>query len=806
MIRHPAFPDDPWRIRETELDLDVLAQTESLFALSNGHLGLRGNLDEGEPNGIPGTYLNSVFDLRPLAYDEAGYGYPESGQTVINVTNGKLIRLLVDDEPLDVRYGRLLKHERTLDLRAGTLQRDVEWRSPAGQAVRISSTRLVSFTQRAIAAICYEVEPLEDAARVVLQSELVANETPGEPVLSSDPRQAAILENVLHSEDYETRDMMVTLVHHTQRSGLRIAAAMDHIVEPLADMRTAVDCRPDIGRLTLTRSVAPGECLRLVKFLAYGWSSRRSSRALMDQLLAALTAARHVGWDGLLADQREFLDNFWSNCDVELDGDAEVQQAVRFALFHVLQAGARGEDRPIPAKGLTGPGYDGHTFWDSETFVLPMLTCSIPMAAASALRWRHSTLPQAQARARLLGIDGATFPWRTIAGEESSGYWPASIAAVHINADIADAVVRYVGLTGDDAFEAETGLELLVETARAWYTLGHFDADGGFRIDGVTGPDEYSALANNNVYTNLMAQQNLLEAADAAERHPARATELGVSEAEKEHWREAANAMVVPFDERLGVHQQSEGFTHLQMWNFEACPPEKYPLLLNFPYFQLYRSQVIKQPDLVLAMVMRGDAFTLEQKIRNFAYYEPLTVRDSSLSAGTEAVVAAEIGQLDLAYDYLVEAALLDLDDLEHNTRDGIHIAAVAGAWIALVVGFGGTRIRRGVLTFAPRLPAQLNRLMFKLMYRGGPIQVTMTNGTATYLLLGGGPLTISHHGESLELEPGQSVTRRIPPPPSGPRPKQPPGREPLRHWQMRPASTTSQQSQEVPQPSARPS
>ena len=779
MIRHPAFPENPWQIRETELDLQVLAQTESIFALANGHIGLRGNLDEGEPSLLPGTYLNSVFDVRPLAYVEPGYGYPQSGQTVINVTNGKLIHLLVDDEPFDVRYGHVARHQRSLDLRAGTLDREAEWVSPAGQRVRVSSRRLVSFTQRAMAAIWYEVEPLEKPIRIVLQSELVANEPAGDAPITNDPRRPAPLEAALISEEYHCGNLAVQLVHRTRASGLRLAAAMDHFIDGPEDLHVQCECSPDTGRVSIAARLEPGQCVRLVKLLAYGWSGHRSRQAVLDQVLAAMTAARYTGWDGLLAEQRQYLDEFWDNADVELEGDPEVQQAVRFGLFHVLQAGARGDDRPIPAKGLTGPGYDGHAFWDTEAFVLPMLTCALPPAAASALRWRQATLPAARQRAQELGLRGAAFPWRTINGEESSGYWPASTAAFHVNADIAHAVVQYVRTTGDDEFEAGTAVELLVETARLWCALGHYDADQRFRIDGVTGPDEYSALADNNVYTNLMAQQNLLEAAVAAERHPNEASALGVTPAELEAWRSAARAMFIPYDERLGVHPQAQGFTDYAEWDFAATPPEHYPLLLHAPYFDLYRKQVIKQPDLVLAMHLRGDAFSEEQKARNFAYYERLTVRDSSLSAGTEAVMAAEVGHLDLAYEYLVEAALLDLEDLEHNTRDGIHIAAVAGAWIALVQGFGGARVRGDRLCFTPRLPDLLPRLQFKLRYRGQHLQVTATPQNATYTLLEGDGLPLEHHGQPFTLASGP-VTWPIPPAPRRPRPSQPPGREPL--------------------------
>ena len=780
MIKHPNFVVEPWAMRETALDLAALAQAESVFALSNGHLGLRGNLDEGEPFGLPGTYLGSFYELRPLPYAEAGYGYPESGQTILNVTNGKIIRLLVDDEPLDVRHGQLLAHERELDLRAGVLRRRVEWRSPAGTAVRVCSTRLVSFVQRSAAAILYEVEPLEGAVRVVVQSGLVANEPA--PARSADPRAAAVLESPLLSEAFFDHDLRAVLSHTTRNSKLRLAAGMDHIVEGPEGTDTASESRGDLARVTVAADLAHGERLRVVKFLGYAWSSRRSHPALHDEVVAALAQARHTGWDGLVAGQRTYLDAFWEGADIELDGDPELQLAMRFGLFHTLQAGARAEQRAIAAKGLTGPGYDGHTFWDTERFILPVLTYSAPNAAADALRWRHATLDLARERATQLGLAGAAFPWRTIRGHECSGYWPAGTAAFHINGDIADAVIRYQSATGDETFEREVGLELLVETARLWRSLGHHDAEGRFHIDGVTGPDEYSAIADNNIYTNLLAQRNMEAAAASVARHPRGAAALGVDPEEAAAWRDAAQAVVIPWDDTLGVHSQSEGFTRHQVWDFEHTRPDQYPLLLHFPYFDLYRKQVVKQADLVLAMHIFGGAFSDEEKTRNFAYYEALTVRDSSLSAATQAVVAAEVGHLELAYDYFREAGLIDLDDLAQNTVDGLHIASLAGVLIAAVAGFGGMRDYGGKLRFAPRLPVRLERLAFRLLVRGRRLSVEATKTHATYTLLAGAPLELAHHGEAITLSTDSPVTAAIPPTAcSGQPPSQPKRRMPAR-------------------------
>jgi alpha,alpha-trehalose phosphorylase len=276
-----------------------------------------------------------------------------------------------------------------------------------------------------------------------------------------------------------------------------------------------------------------------------------------------------------------------------------------------------------------------------------------------------------------------------------------------------------------------------------------------------------------------MAQHNLRWAAEVVQRHPEKAGTLSVDAEEAASWREAAEKMFIPYDERLGVTPQAETFTEHAMWNFSETRPDQYPLFLHFPYFDLYRKQVVKQSDLVLAMHLRGDAFTPEQKARNFAYYEPLTVRDSSLSASTQAVMAAEVGQLQLAYDYLGEGALMDLHNLARNARDGVHMASLAGAWSALVAGFGGMRLQNGLLSFKPRLPDTLERLAFHLLFHGCRLRIEVRAKEVTYSLRDGSPLTICHYGEEIILPVDGMVSRPIPKIQVGPRPSQPPGRTP---------------------------
>jgi alpha,alpha-trehalose phosphorylase len=777
MTPEPRHPVEPWALVEEGVDIERLAQAESLFALSNGHIGLRGNLDEGEPAGMSGTYLNGFYESFPLEYGERGYGFAEDGQSIVNVTDGKIIRLQVEDEPLDVHRGEVIHHERRLDFRSGVLERSLHWRAASGHEVKLRTRRLVSFSLRSLAAIEYEIEAVDRPIRVAIQSNLQANKV--DAAHEDDPRKARAMNDVLRPLLSVDHGMRVVLGHETKQSGLVMASGMEHVLEHDGDVSTLTQSEPDLGRVTMSAELEPGRSLRLYKFLAYHWSSQQSVDWLRDQVDASLESALAEGFDGLAEAQRETLDRYWQRADVELEGDPQLQQALRFAMFHLFQAAVRNEGRAVPAKGLTGSGYDGHAFWDTESFVLPVLTFTAPKTVRHALEWRHSTLDSARERARPLGLRGAAMPWRTIHGEECSGYWPAGTAAFHVNAAVAAAVRRYVTVTGDMEFERRIGCELLVETARMWASLGYHDERGDFRIDGVTGPDEYSALVDNNVYTNLMAQLNLRSAVESTGRHPEACGELGVDDGERHEWQRAAEAMFIPYDEERGLHPQDQDFLEHQPWDFEDTPPDKYPLLLHYPYFQLYRRQVIKQADLILAMHWRGDAFTAEQKHRNFDYYERLTVRDSSLSASTQSVLAAEVGHLELARDYLEEAAFMDLEDLAHNTKDGLHMASLAGAVLGAVAGFGGVRDYGGRLSFRPRLPNGIDRLRFSLELRGTVLRVQIGSDSTTFTLAQGDSVRFTHWDEEVTLQGGDSVTLDIPSHEEEDAPVPPPGREP---------------------------
>ena len=782
-----TFTVDPWCLREPELDLDVLASTEAVLTVANGNLGVRGTLDEGEPVGHPGTYLAGVHELRTMVYTETGNGDPEATETLVNTIDGTVVRLLVDGHPLDVRTGTLQHHERVLDFRAGTLERRLRWRSPGDRCVEVTSTRLVSLDQRGVFALRYTVRALDQPVEVVLQSGLVANVR--KPHLPDDPGGEDLLAHALQAVEHGAVGSRLTLMHRTDRTELLVGATAEHEVESSAgvsDLESSGEADPDQARFSVRARLEPGESVTLTKLVAYVWSGIRGVPALRDELAGMLAVASNIGFDELVAHQREILDDYWESADVEVDGDDELQQAVRFALFHILQAAARAEGHGIAGKALTGTGYEGHVFWDTETFVLQVATAVRPEVTRHALAWRHATLAQARARAHTLDLKGATFPWRTITGPECSGYWPAGTAAFHINADIADAVLRYVDATDDEQFAREAGVELLVETARLWMSLGHWGRDERFHVFGVTGPDEYSALGDDNVYTNLMMQRNLRGAAGWARVYRESTEPLEVTPDEIERWERAADAVFVPYDEQLGVHPQHAGFIDQPQWDFPGTAEEQYPLHSFFPYLQLYRKQVVKQADLVLALFLRGDAFTDEEKARDFDYYERVTVRDSSLSACCQAIIAAEVGLPDLAHQYIVESALADIRDAEHDSSDGLHVAALAGTWLALVCGFGGLRHTYSgrvdaQLSFRPTLPEELPRLRYRLLFRGRLLRVTVERESTTYELVRGEPLTVRHERDDVELSTEAPVTRSNTPHPEPPMPTQPETRAPGR-------------------------
>ena len=782
-LRPPShdYPADEWNIIEKGFHPEFLAQLETMLALGNGYLGMRGCPEEGGPNAENGTFINGFYETRPIVYGEEAYGFAKTGQTILNVTDSKIIKLFVDDEPFWLPNAHCLRYDRRLNMRSGTLDREILWETPAGKQVLITSRRLVSFVHRHVAAISYRVTLLNAEAPIVISSEMVANETSARSN-GHDPRQASIFAApALHHRASYAKDRRIVLCHATEKSRLTLACATDHALETeCPDAYKAVHTE-DSGQVAFTIQARPGCPIHLTKYMVYHTSPTASAEELCARAEWTLDRVKHQGFQQLLAAQEQYVDNFWRRSDIrvrDIQEDrvkrttVEIQQAIRFNLFHILQASARAEDAGVPAKGLTGQAYEGHYFWDTEIYLLPFLTYTSPRIARNLLTVRYKMLTQARAHARLLGHRGAMFPWRTISGEEASAYYAAGTAQYHINADIMYALRKYVQATGDELFLQDYGAEMLVETARLWLGLGFYsDGKGGkFCINAVTGPDEYNTVVNNNAYTNLMARENLRYAAQTVESLRATTPEVYnalvyktvLEPSEVEAWIRAAERMYVPYDEKLKIIPQDDNFLDREPWDFQNTPPDHYPLLLFYHPLNIYRKQVIKQADVVLAMFLLGNAFSQEAKQRNFEFYDPLTTGDSSLSSCIEAIIAAQIGDMEKAIRYGMAALLMDLADVGGNVKDGCHIASMGGTWMMLTYGFGGMRDDDGTLSFWPRRAPEENAILrFPLTYRGQMLEVEIGLETVAYTLREGACVVIRHETEEIQLTPEHPLAVR---------------------------------------------
>ncbi|GAB3147536.1 glycosyl hydrolase family 65 protein [Microbacterium neimengense] len=781
MIDRDRFPVDPWRLVERSFDIDEAGVTETLFTVGNGYLGLRGNQPEGRFGHEQGTFINGFHEVFPIRHAEQAYGFAEVGQTIINAPDAKVMRVYVDDEPLSFDVAEILEYERSLDLRDGVLRRHLLWRTPSGKEVRIDFERMVSFEEKHLALMSIEVTVLNADAPVTISCQLV-NRQDGEDVYGGrpasklkagfDPRRAErIEERVLQPQEFWQDGARSVLSYQVTHSEMTLAVAADHIVETANEYTARTLIQPDIAKNVFRVQAKAGVPVKVTKLVSYHTSRGVPAAELVDRCRRTLDRAGQEGVATQYAVQRAWLDAFWDRSDVRIAGHDDLQQATRWCLFQLAQAAARADGLGVPAKGVSGSGYSGHYFWDTEVYVLPFLTYTSPHWARNALRMRVHMLPDARRRAFQLNEAGALFPWRTINGEEASAYYAAGTAQYHINADVSFALAKYVRATGDVDFLYREAVDIAVETARLWNSLGFWrdEVDGAdsFHIHGVTGPDEYTTVVNDNLFTNVMARFNLRFAARtvremelaAPEAYRLMADRLGLDPEEPEIWEKAADAMHIPFSPALGIHPQDAVFLEREVWDLENTPDEQRPLLLHFHPLVIYRYQVLKQADVVLALFLQGNHFTEAEKLADFQYYDPLTTGDSTLSGVVQSILAAEVGYQDLALEYFLDSIFVDLADLHNNAADGVHVASAGGVWASLVSGFGGMRDHYGELTFDPRLPAAWPELSYALTWHASHLDITLRRDEMIVRNRAGGEdVSFSVRGTAYTISPDEEL------------------------------------------------
>jgi alpha,alpha-trehalose phosphorylase len=772
------FPPDPWRLTEAFYDSADLGTTETLFAVGNGYLGMRGNVEEGHDSHSHGTFINGFHETWPIRHPEEAFGLARVGQSIVNVPDAKTMRLFVDDEPLLLSVADIVSYERTLNFAEGLLTRDIVWRTPAGNRVHVRSRRMVSFTQRHLAVLTLEVTLLDRAAPIAVTSHIVNRQdglneyrTRFVDKGAADPRKAEgfagrVLQPVAHSGG----DIRATLGYRCTNSGMTLAVGTDHQIETENEYEQVPQVEEDHAKHVFRILALPGKKVTITKTVSYHTSRNVPAAELVHRCQRTLDRVRTEGVEKQFADQRAWMSDYWARSDVEVEGQPEVQQAIRWNLFQLAQAGGRADGNGIAAKGVTGSGYGGHYFWDTEIYVVPYFSYTTPLCARNALRFRYTMLHAAERRAQELTQDGALFPWRTINGEEASAAYAAGTAQYHIDADVSYAVSKYVQASGDQEFMGREGIDILVQTARMWADLGFWRSNGiedSFRIHGVTGPDEYTTVVNDNLFTNVMARHNLWHAAQAVQdlaaasplHHARMVARLGLRAAEVAEWIRAAEAMHIPYDAYLGIHPQDAAFHEREVWDLPNTPPDKKPLMLHYHPLVIYRFQVLKQADVVLALFLQGEHFTAEEKLADFEYYEPITTGDSSLSAVVQSIIAAEVGYHVNALHHFYRGLFLDLADLGGNTSDGVHVASTGGVWNSLVYGFGGMRDHGGAITFDPRLPESWSALTFRITIRGTRLRVTVTSDSLELAVEVGSTVTVEVRGKQVVVTSKSPVT-----------------------------------------------
>jgi alpha,alpha-trehalose phosphorylase len=742
-----------YEVKNFSLDNDRLLRYETLFHNANGYLGVRSAFEEGYPDSyqsVRGEYINGFYDFAPMRQAETLCGLTEEKQVMLNVADTQGIRLTVCGEPFSMFDGTVLKSARTLDMARGVTIRRVVWRSPKQRELEIEITRMASFEMLPLFTIEYRARALNFSGPAEFCSTHI-----GEVCNSSsqgDPRVACDTGRHLRPESVNfTSGGFSVITSQTMKSGLTAVSAVAHRLSAPATESRKIQGKTAVRTFRL--NLEQGRETVLTKYTVLC-----DSIHIPDCKTRAVSLMEHavsVPLSHWYEAQERYLEKFWDTGDVRLEGDASLQSAITYNLYQLIQSVGKDPHSNVAAKGLSGEGYEGHYFWDTEMYIEPYFLLTRPELARNLIAYRYTTLDAARENARILGHrKGALYPWRTIMGRECSGYFPSGSAQYHINGDIAYSIINYYLITKDFDFIRRCGAEILFETARLWLDVGNYH-EGRYHINCVTGPDEYTCLVNNNYYTNAIAKNNLKWAVrfyrmlkDRNEILPL-AERLSLRESEIDAFQKAADAMYLPYDAERDINPQDDSFLSKKQWDLSQTPPEAFPLLLHYHPLCLYRYQVCKQADTVLAHFVLEDEQKFSTMRHSFDYYERITTHDSSLSSCIFCIMAARLGMTEKAYCYFGKSAETDLMNTHGHTRDGIHVANMGGVYMAIVYGFGGLRIKEDGIHLAPVLPEQWTGYDFKLRVEDSLLSISVKRTACEITLLDGAEKTLFLYGKA---------------------------------------------------------
>ena len=689
------------------------AYLETIFSLGNGHFGIRAG-DPFTPSPTAGTVVNGFYELSPIQYGETAFGYAKNHQTTVALPDLRLITIKTDAGTTLTATASATKE---LNMRDGVLTES--WQATAQPNAHFSVTLRSVLSQPGTnqAAFTYEIQSLDYTGGLTISKSITM---PTAAADTDDPRRARQVKSLRFAADGDDQSCLATVATTYSKQTVQLK------IQSRRGLNLHINMRPGT---TIEYPVVAGV-------------------SAINEPVGALQSGTEIAQEAA-----QYWQQLWDRSATSIAGNDQLDKAIHYNLFQLSSSAGQDGKTNIAAKGLSGTGYEGHYFWDTEMYMLPFLTYTNPRIARKILEYRGSVLPQAKRRARLLGVKaGALFAWRTINGEEASAYFPAGTAQYHIDADVAYAVNRYYQVTDDKDFMAKTGLELLMETARFWTNFGHYTAAKRFEFFDVTGPDEYTAMVNNNYYTNRLAKFNLQCAAQMAQLFPDTAQRLGISQSEMTQWTQIAVAIYLPYSDKLRIRAQDDSALSKPVWPFKDTPKANYPLLLHYHPLDIYRHQVNKQADTLLADYLFDDG-DLEQVQRDYDYYERITTHDSSLSRSIFSALAAKLGNSDKAHAYFMDTAQMDLLDIQGNAADGLHIANLGGSWLSIATGFGGIHMAKGQLQITNHLPKQIAGLSLRIVVQGRLLQIRYQHDGTRVELLRGEPLTVCVDGQTTTIK-----------------------------------------------------
>ena len=762
--REPIYKIEPWNITEEEFLLKNNYRNETTFSLANGYIGTRGTFEEAYDfdveTGLEGNFVNGFYESEHIRYGEWNFGFPTESQSLLNLPNAKIIKLFIEDEEFSMLTGEIEDYKRVLHMKEGRITRDLIWVSPKGKKVKISISRFVSFNNKNLMEIRYKVTPLNFSGNLKFISAIdvnVENHTrKTNPLVDYGPFGKRLANDYIDSIKDELYYEGITL-----NSELSIACGALNKISSENFIRKNFK-NYELCGVSYEFYAKENEEIILDKFIAYSTSLDMNCEKLHGFIKAILSDAEEQGYIEAEREQKEYVEEFWRTADVIIEGDDALQQGIRFNLFHLMQSAGRDGKTGMGAKGLSGEGYEGHYFWDTEMYVLPVFVYTKPDLAKKLLDYRYFTLDKARERARVLGHDkGALYPWRTINGGEASTYFPLGTAQYHINADIAYAFKLYVDVNDDFHYLKDKAAEVLCETARVWADVGSFSEYVGnkYCICAVTGPDEYNAIVDNNFYTNLMARENLRDAIWALNKikekdklsYDSLVKKIDLKDEEIEYWKKIIENMYFPYDEKRGVYPLDDGFMKRKPWDDSKIPKEKRHLLYeNYHPLFIFRQRMSKQADAILAMYLHSNLFSINELRRNYDFYQEVTLHHSSLSTCIFGILASQIGYDEEAYKYFSQSARMDY---HNNFYAGIHAANMAGTWQGIVNGFAGLRTNKGILELNPTIPKEWNAYSFKIFYKKNLLEIKISKDEIEIRLLEGENLELYVYGEKVYIE-----------------------------------------------------